>query len=1211
MAFHLTVAGSLEPLADALAEVLASPLPGSDPFESELVVVPGEGVKAWLRARLSRQLGATAPVAGSSGSSSAGSGGTTPNGVIANIDHVFPATVVHAALGDDLTLGVWSTGPLTWSVHEVLQSRGAEFGQRSDALRARAIADLFDRYTLHRHRMVVQWSEGRDVDATGASLEAHDLWQPALWRAVQAHLSPDPAHPLPTDAQRMVERTDQLRAGTHQVGDHQHLRRRVVLFGLASLPSSHLEVIAALSTQLDVHVYAPAASAERWAHVRDHLAPRLALPVARGDSRMPTGVGHPLVTTWGRASRESHALLLDAASHVPAVVVAPTMVPPLEGSATLLSRLQHDIRTDLPPVDPDARPVLAAEDSSVRWHRAHGPARQVEILRDQLLHLFIETDPAGAPRFMPRDIAVLCSDITTFAPLIEATFAGDPERGVPRIPVRIADRTIRQQSALLDTAGALLELLDGRFRASQILEFAARPPVGLRFGLDIAAIAQLEQWAAATNVRWGLDGTDHVRFGLPADLTAHTWQAGIDQLLIGSTMTDAGPRLTSVGVAPFPDLEGADVEIAGSFADLLHELRRVTAALRADASVHDWSERLLEGLHALCDTSPDDAWQWRDVEFAITGFRDEARVGQTWRTTIVPASELAALMRIRLDTGGGRPRFGTGSVTVSSLTAQRGVPHQVICLLGIDDDLGSGAVAAAEDLIAANPCIGDRDPRSEQRAQLLDAVLSAGERLLLFSTGRDVRTNQLLSPAVAVAELLDAIDTTVQVTDGERASGTLTIDHPRQAWSDTAFLPGALGAVPAWSFDRGALEAALARRSDVERAPLFTGPLPALETDDQSHPGTATGAEPPDGIVPIVSLEQLRSAVENPARVLLRDRLGLTLTDPEELGDDQIPLSLGALQEWSIADALLHARRGEGVGHAGPGGSSAIAPTGTSPADLVWEAHERARGSVPPGRFGDATITKIRTRVGGLLSTLQAELGDQPHAPTTIAVRLDLTDSLGAIVEGNVQGVCGDTVVVISPSRLKPVSILTALIDLAALTLHDPTRSWNLIAIGRAPEGDGLAARRISLLDPSAALEALTVFHDLRRRALTDAIPAFAATTRLVFTGNLSAAAKAWSPDHGGISKGERGDRWVNFIPEFDVDFTDLAALPVRPDEHRSDEQELGGPEPLDRRSAASTGTRLEFWADRLWGTVDRIAEVHELDDDSASAPDSGGSDHD
>ncbi|MBU3701360.1 MAG: exonuclease V subunit gamma, partial [Acidimicrobiia bacterium] len=60
MSFHLTVGGSLEPLADALAELLAVPAPGADPFDAELVLVPSAGVRAWLGARLARRLGATA-----------------------------------------------------------------------------------------------------------------------------------------------------------------------------------------------------------------------------------------------------------------------------------------------------------------------------------------------------------------------------------------------------------------------------------------------------------------------------------------------------------------------------------------------------------------------------------------------------------------------------------------------------------------------------------------------------------------------------------------------------------------------------------------------------------------------------------------------------------------------------------------------------------------------------------------------------------------------------------------------------------------------------------------------------------------------------------------------------------------------------------------------------------------------------------------------
>ena len=83
MAFHLTVAGSLEPLADALATVLAEPL--DDPFTPELVAVPGGGTRAWLVARLAGRLGATTPVPAVPGTDPVprSDGDGVPDGIVA------------------------------------------------------------------------------------------------------------------------------------------------------------------------------------------------------------------------------------------------------------------------------------------------------------------------------------------------------------------------------------------------------------------------------------------------------------------------------------------------------------------------------------------------------------------------------------------------------------------------------------------------------------------------------------------------------------------------------------------------------------------------------------------------------------------------------------------------------------------------------------------------------------------------------------------------------------------------------------------------------------------------------------------------------------------------------------------------------------------------------------------------------------------------
>ncbi len=78
-----------------------------------------------------------------------------------------------------------------------------------------------------------------------------------------------------------------------------------------------------------------------------------------------------------------------------------------------------------PAAGSDARPQLDPTDHSVEVHACHGRARQVEVVRDAVLHL-LEEDAT----LEPRDVIVMCPDIETFAPLIQATFGSfDPEDG--------------------------------------------------------------------------------------------------------------------------------------------------------------------------------------------------------------------------------------------------------------------------------------------------------------------------------------------------------------------------------------------------------------------------------------------------------------------------------------------------------------------------------------------------------------------------------------------------------------------------------------------------------------------------------------------------------------------------------------------------------------------------------------------------------------
>src|SRR5204863_8204441 len=150
--------------------------------------------------------------------------------------------------------------------------------------------------------------------------------------------------------------------------------------------------------------------------------------------------------------------------------------------------------------------------------------------------------------------------------------------------------------------------------------------------------------------------------------------------------------------------------------------------------------------------------------------------------TALALPEIRALLADRLRGRPTRASFRTGHLTVCTLVPMRSVPHRVVCLMGLDDGVFPRQTAQdGDDLLLADPHVGDRDARSEDRQLLLDAVLAAKDQLVVTYSGRDERTNVRLPPAVPVGELLDVVDRTVRVTDKPvRARERVLAEHPLQ-----------------------------------------------------------------------------------------------------------------------------------------------------------------------------------------------------------------------------------------------------------------------------------------------------------------------------------------------------------------------------------------------------------------------------------------------
>lgn len=1076
MSFNLHRAERADGLADVLADILATPL--ADPFQAEIVAVHSRGIERWLSNRLAARLGTS----GEPGAA---------DGVCANLEFPFPGRLVNAALagatGIDAEVDPWRPERLAWPLLEVIEANMAEpwmevlarhlGGDDTDSAdrdrrfaAVRHIADLFDRYATHRPTMVRAWLAGDDGDGDSNPLPADATWQPRLWRRAREVVG------VPSPPERLVEGCAILAAQPDIVD----LPARLSLFGLTRLPASYLDVLRALAVHRDIHLLALQPSPAAWSAI-----------AGAGDAgtvvdpdQLAAAIRHPLLRAWGRDSREMNLVLARRLADDDRAVDRHHPVPAddrRDGVGSLLHRLQAGIRDDAPPPPPaarlgrnhdgerDDRPLLDDEDRSLQVHACHGRARQAEIVRDAITHLL-----AADPTLEPRDVVVMCPDIDELAPLLRAAFdtatglvdgnvprrpvvasGAAPDDGQPAIPYRLADRSLRQTNPVLGAVAELLNLVDARLTASQVLAFAALPPVRARFGLSDDELETVASWVESTGTRWGLDAAHRAPYDLAA-VDAGTWDAGLQRLLLGVTMSEDHQRLVG-GVLPLDDVDSGDIDLAGRVAELIGRLGDVVRDLTDPRPVAGWASALNRAADLLLHTRLADSWQRGQLDRLLGDMLDEAGRGDTAPLRL---AEVRDLLADRLRGQPTRAAFRTGDLTMCTLVPMRSVPHRVVCLVGLDDGaFPRGGAPDGDDLLARARHVGDFDRRAEDRQLLLDAVLSAGDALVITYAGRDARTNEVLPPAVPVNELLDVVDATVRTASGLPARAHVVQHHPFLPSDRRCFEAGALGVDGPWGYDPGLLAGARAA----------AGP--------RTPPGAFLPAPLPPLVDPVVALDDLVNFVQAPVKAFLRQRLGLSLYRDDDRPLDALVVELDALAAWGIGDRMV----------------SALLAGGD--AEAVCAA-EIARGLLPPGALGQDALQKARVKAEAIATAAQAVAQGQRRS-----LEVDVALDGGRRVVGTVPDVVGDVIRATTFSKVSPAPKrrLAAWVRYLAAVAASPERDLSSVLVGAG--GPQPATIRLPSLGASAgqrrarALELLGILVDLRDRGLREPLPLYCETS--------------------------------------------------------------------------------------------------------------------
>jgi exodeoxyribonuclease V gamma subunit len=666
--------------------------------------------------------------------------------------------------------------------------------------------------------------------------------------------------------------------------------------------------------------------------------------------------------------------------------------------------------------------------------------------------------------------------------------------------------------------------------------------VRTRFRLDDEDLDQITGWVAATGVRWGFDAAGRAPFALAGE-EQNTWDFGLDRLLSGVAVSADGPLSIGGHTLPYDDIGSGSIDLAGRLAEAIGRLEAAVDALADARSASAWTTALREAVLDLTDVPMADAWQVGDLDRVLAEASQHAPDDLPLRL-----ADVRVLLADRLAGRPGRASFRTGGLTVCTMVPMRSVPHRVVCLVGLDDDSFPRQQSIdGDDVLARTPMTGERDSRSEDRQLLLDAVMAAGERLVITYTGADERSGERRPPAVPLGELIDAAaetvadpgatgpdgdpDSATPSTDPEEAAATASaalgeVRHPLQPFDPRNFAAGALTGDQPFSFDRASLEGATALLGERSpRPPLLDAPLPVEDTSE-------------------ISLAQLVDFVQAPARTFLRERLGLAVSWDADEVSDRVPVDIDSLGLWAIGERGARAR------------------LAGRPAEEVWTA-ELLRGELPPSGLARHTLTPVCQRVEALVHDVEALRGDEPAR----TVHVDITLAAGRRITGAVDGVHGDRLVTAGYSRVGAKQLLAAWVRLLALTAGQPDPGgWQASIRGTTPKGT--SGRDLGSLDPELARARLGDLVELYLLGRTVALPlppktgyAYAQVVHSDArkTGAARQAARGeWEPNARGFS-GENDDRWWRLA--------------------------VGDAAPLERLldPVAGPGTDLQALAPRLW----------------------------
>ncbi|MEL7834539.1 exodeoxyribonuclease V subunit gamma [Fodinibius sp. Rm-B-1B1-1] len=812
-----------------------------NPLAKETFVVQNNGIGQWLSLRMARQ-----------------------EGIAANLTFEFPSERIWSLIrqcNPDIPEDLPSDrGPMTWTLmnllsdpdfldefeklHHYIRSEDPEQQAMRSWKLASKIADVFDQYLMYRPQMILGWEEGKDTTQNSTA----EKWQAQLWCRLMTYWENNYEGDALHRAQLLQELWDKIdngNLGTDSIPD------RISVFGVSSASPAFIKTMVKLSKCTEVHFY--------------HLAIN---PKAKASEDFQ----NPLLQSFG--TEGVHFMSLFSKYVKAEQKVADnrqwTQVGNTKDSTdTLFEVIQKDVTKDHPPSK--GKEELEHIDSSIQVHNCHSPMREVEVLYDQLLALLDKN-----PSLDPEDILIMTPDIERYSPMIEAVF-GTPDEGQPEIPYAIADRSVTQSDSITQTFTQILNVVESRFKVTDVLDLLDSNAIRTKFELTEDHLNRIEQWVSDNKIRWGIDGENKKQIGLPQS-DHFTWRSGLRRVLLGYMMRPSEDQLYD-NIFAYNEIERSeDADLAGRLSAFLNHLFEINETVDKPKTPDEWQNIFNRVFDDLLPDSRDFFWEVSQIRETINALVEHARLGGHQQKISF------AIIRRWLDerlqkksTGGGR--IGQG-VTFCSLMPMRSIPFSVIGMIGMNEDaFPRSSIPIEFDLMHLDTQVGDPVQAQEDRYLFLENLLSARTNLYFSYVGQSNRQDAEFPPSVVMEELIDILEQHYGIDLND-----LVQKHRLQAFSPKYFTDKNF-------FSYSDTQKKVSQRLDdstAEGTPFFDEKLPE-----------------PDEEWKRLSINNLISFFQHPAKFLLQHRLGIYLQEEEVITDDREPFVLSGLESYQVGQELL------------------------------------------------------------------------------------------------------------------------------------------------------------------------------------------------------------------------------------------------------------------------------------------------------------------